>query len=144
MEAERLLQVKRGNIQQELALIGEVTSEGTEVQTLTLFKLMKTFEKVMLRVQERENKPQHVVFQYNYTMEEARDHMLERARQEKTLPFGGIFDHCRDRMQAIFLFLSLLELIQQNYLRILTGEGRNNFIIEYEGEPEEREPEEED
>src|SRR5690348_4586650 len=52
MEAERLLQVKRGNIQEELAVIGEATSEGTEVQTLTLFKLMKTFEKVMVRMKE--------------------------------------------------------------------------------------------
>lgn len=139
MEAERLLQVKRGNIQEELTVIGEATSEGTEVQTLTLFKLMKTFEKVMARMQERQHKPQHVVFQYNYTMEEAREYMLERSRQEKTLPFGRIFDHCRDRIQAIFLFLSLLELIQQNYLRIMTGEGRNNFIVEYAGEPEDGE-----
>src|SRR5687768_11489819 len=45
-EADRMLQVKRGNIAKELAEIGEVTSEGTEVQTLTLFKLTKTFEKV--------------------------------------------------------------------------------------------------
>jgi len=34
-------------------------------------------------------------------------------------------------VHAIFTFLSLLELVQQHYLRILIGEGRNNFIIEY-------------
>ncbi len=61
-EAERMLQIKRGNIARELSEIGEVTSEGTEVQTLTLFKLTKTFEKVMQRIKERDNKPQHVVY----------------------------------------------------------------------------------
>src|SRR3954462_3121502 len=33
-EAERMLLVKRGNIQRELSAIGEEASEGTEVQTI--------------------------------------------------------------------------------------------------------------
>ena len=36
-----------------------------------------------------------------------------------------------------FLFLSLLELSQQKYLIIVTGEGRNNFIVEYNENREE-------
>ncbi|HVF96994.1 MAG TPA: segregation/condensation protein A, partial [Flavisolibacter sp.] len=47
LEAERMLRIKRGNSQKELSQIGEEASEGTEVQTVTLFKLMKAFEKVM-------------------------------------------------------------------------------------------------
>jgi segregation and condensation protein A len=30
--------------------------------------------------------------------------------------------------------LGLLELVQQQYMRILSGEGRNNFIIEWNEE----------
>ena len=41
LEAERMLMIRRGNIQKELSQIGEEASEGTEVQTITLFKLMK-------------------------------------------------------------------------------------------------------
>lgn len=134
MEAMRMLMVKRGNLQKELMAIGEEASEGTEIQTVTLFKLMKTFEKVMQRMQERDNKPQHVVFRYNYTMEESRDYMLERAKQERTLAFENIFEVCENRIHAIFLFLSLLELVQQKYINILVGEGKNNFIIEWNEE----------
>src|SRR5688572_19955031 len=47
MEAIRLLMVKRGNIQRELSNIGEEAGEGTEIQAITMFKLMKAFEKVM-------------------------------------------------------------------------------------------------
>ncbi|MFZ1311842.1 MAG: segregation/condensation protein A, partial [Chitinophagaceae bacterium] len=47
MEALRMLMVKRGNIQKELSQIGEETGEGTEIQNITLFKLMRAFEKAM-------------------------------------------------------------------------------------------------
>lgn len=44
MEAMRMLMaaVKRGNIQKELSQIGEEDSEGTEIQNITLFKLMRS------------------------------------------------------------------------------------------------------
>ena len=140
MEAIRMLMVKRGNLQKELMTIGEEASEGTEIQTVTLFKLMKTFEKVIQRMQERDNKPQHVVFRYNYTMEESRDYMLHRAKDERTMSFENVFEVCENRIHAIFLFLSMLELVQQKYLNIMIGEGRNNFIIEWNEERPEDEP----
>ena len=137
MEAMRMLMVKRGNIQKELSQIGEEEGEGTEIQNITLFRLMKAFEKAMHKYSDRINKPMHTVIQYNYTMEGSRDQMLSQAREQKTLPFEKIFDQCENRVHAIFLFLSLLELVQQKFLKIIIGEGKNNFIIEY-NEPENR------
>jgi len=134
MEAIRMLMVKRGNLTKELSYIGEEAGEGTEIQAITLFKLMKTFEKVMLRIQQRQNKPVHTVVQYNYTMEGSRDYMLELVRKDKILPFGKIFEICENRLHAIFLFLSMLELVQQKYMNIMIGEGMNNFIIEFNEE----------
>lgn len=131
MEALRMMMVKRGNIQKELSRIGEQESEGTEIQNITLFKLMKAFERVMQKYSDRLNRPVHTVVKYNYTMEESRDNMLARAREEETLSFEKIFDVCENRVHAIFLFLSLLELVQQKFLKIIVGEGKNNFIIEY-------------
>ncbi|HMG68854.1 MAG TPA: segregation/condensation protein A [Chitinophagaceae bacterium] len=137
METVRMLQVKRGNIQKELSQIGEEGGEGTEIQAITLFKLMKAFEKVMEKLHDRVNKPIHTVVQYDYTMETSRDAMLGLAQRERILSFEKIFEDCENRVHAIFLFLSLLELVQQKFLKIITGEGRNNFIIEY-NEPENR------
>ena len=137
MEALRMLRVKRGNIQQELTGIGEQESEGTEIQNITLFKLMRAFERVMQKQSERLNKPVHTVVQYNYTMEASRSHMLNQAREQRTLSFEKIFDQCENRVHAIFLFLSLLELVQQKFLKMIIGEGKNNFIIEY-NEPDNR------
>lgn len=143
MEAVRMLMVKRGNIQKELASIGEDAGEGTEIQNITLFKLMKSFEKVMQKYHDRFNKPVHTVVQYGYTMEKSRENMLAMAGREKNMAFEKIFENCENRVHAIFLFLSLLELVQQKFLKIMIGEGKNNFIIEYI-EPEDRLPETEE
>jgi segregation and condensation protein A len=131
MEAERLLMVKRGNIQKELAQIGEASGEGTEIQAITLFKLMKAFEKAMQRYQDKINQPVHTVVRYNYTMESAKADMIAMAQRERTLSFEKIFETTENRVHAIFTFLSVLELVQGRYLRILIGEGRNNFLVEY-------------
>jgi segregation and condensation protein A len=137
MEALRLLIVKRGNLQKEISQIGEQAGEGTEIQTVTLFKLMKAFEKVVFKLHERNNKPVHTVIQYNYTMEESREYMLNICSNERTVAFEKVFDVCENRIHAIFLFLSLLELVQQRFMSLLTGEGRNNFIIEWNENREE-------
>lgn len=134
MEAMRMLMVKRGNIAKELASIGEESGEGTEIQTITMFKLMKTFERVMKKHHERFNKPVHTVVQYNYTMEGSREYMLDMVKREKTMPFEKLFDVVENRIHAIFLFLSLLELSQQRYMTLLVGEGKNNFIVEWNDE----------
>lgn len=137
MEAMRMLMVKRGNLQKELIEIGEDASEGTEIQNITMFKLMKAFEKVMQRVHDRQNKPVHTVVRYNYTMEGSRDYMLDFVAKEKTVAFEKVFEICNDRIHAIFLFLSILELTQQKFMKLLVAEGKNNFIVEWNDKREE-------
>lgn len=137
MEAMRMLMMKRGNLQKEISQIGEEAGEGTEIQTVTLFKLMKAFEKVILKLQERNFKPVHTVVRYNYSMEQSREYMLNVCREEKTVSFEKIFEICENRIHAIFLFLSLLELVQLRFMSLLTGEGRNNFIVEWNENREE-------
>jgi segregation and condensation protein A len=131
LEAERLLQEKRGNAMKELAALGETYAEGSEIQTVSLFKLMNAFEKVMKRFQERNNKPQHVVVKYNYTMEGQRAFLLETLKDKSRIAFEAVFSVCSNRLHAIFTFLAMLELIQQNYLDIITGVGRNNFMLSW-------------
>jgi segregation and condensation protein A len=139
MEAERLLTFKRGNVLKELAEIGETMSEGTEIQSVTLFKLFQNYEKVMKRMNDRLLKPQHVVVKYNYTMEGQREFIIDWTKREGKIAFERIFQACETRIHAIFNFLALLELTQQKFLTILIGEGRNNFILEWNPDREEDE-----
>ncbi len=138
-EAERILRLKRGNIKKELNKIGEDAGEGTEMQTLSLYRLMNAFQKVMKDLEVREARPEHVVYKYNYTMEESRAYMKRLIASERSISFERIFDQCQDRLQAIFLFLSVLELVQQNYMQLMLGEGKNNFLLEYKAPHQEKE-----
>ncbi|MBN9350371.1 MAG: segregation/condensation protein A [Chitinophagaceae bacterium] len=134
MESDRMKRFRRGNVQDEMLIVGERSAEGTEIQTVSLFKLMKAFEKVAKKLHERRNKPVHTVIRYNYTMEGARKYVFELVKAHKSISFEKVFDICENRIHALFLFLNMLELIQQKFLTILTGEGINNFILEFNEE----------
>ncbi len=136
LEADRLKIQKRGNVRTEMSTLTESYSEGTEMQTITSFKLLQAYERVIKRFNERMNKPQHVVVKYNYSLEGQRAFLIEHMKEQKRISFEALFDHCHNRIHAIFTFLAMLELIQQRYLSILTGTGRNNFILEWNGEGE--------
>lgn len=131
LEAIRILMVKRGNMHRELSRIGEESGEGTEIQTISLFKLMKAFERVLQRADERHNRPVHTVVQYAYTMEESRDYLIDLLRTTKVQSFEKVFEIAENRIHAIYLFLSILELVQLHYMTLITGEGMNNFILEF-------------
>ena len=131
MEADRLMQQKRGNIKLEMDTLSEAYSEGTEMQTITMYKLLQTYEKLINKFNDRRNKPQHIVVKYNYSLEGQRTFLIDYLKEKKREPFEALFAGCQNRIHAIFTFLAMLELIQQNFLSILTGTGRNNFIVEW-------------
>jgi segregation and condensation protein A len=142
LEAERIVLFRRGNQQKELSQIGEEAGEGTEIQTVSLYKLLKAFERVLQRAEKRQNRPTYTVMTYAYSMEESRDYLLNRFRHSGSEAFERIFEICENRMHAVYLFLSILELVQEAYLILIMGGGRNQFIIEFNPErmPEEIPP----
>lgn len=133
MEAERQLQLKRGNVAQELLDIGREQSEGTEGESLTNFKLFAAYERVLKKLDARVNKPEHVVVKYNYTMQGQRNFIHDWLKRDKKISFERFFQTCENRVHAIFNLLAILELSQQQYIKVLNGEGRNNFILEWSG-----------
>lgn len=134
MEADRQMQQKRGNIKQEMDSLGDTASEGTEIQNVTMFKLLQAYEKVIKRFNDRNAKPQHVVVKYNYSLEGQRTYLVDHLKEIRRVPFETLFATCENRIHAIFTFLAMLELIQQKFLAILIGTGRNNFIVEWNTE----------
>ena len=136
MEADRQMQQKRGNIKQEMDSLGDSYSEGTEIQTVTMYKLLQAYEKVIKRFNERNLKPQHVVVKYNYSLEGQRTYLIAHLKEQRRVSFEVLFISCENRIHAIFTFLAMLELIQQNFMSILIGTGRNNFIVEWNAERE--------
>ncbi len=133
LASERMLFVKRGNVSLELMEIGEKVAEGTEVNHISVFRLLKAMERIVKRAELKKNK--HTVYRSMYTMPETRNQIIQHISSHKKLDFEKLFNVAENRLHAIFLFLNLLELIQQKLVKIMLGESVNSFLVEWNDTP---------
>lgn len=127
LETTRLLQTKRGNLDQEILQIADSFSTENELHALDLYKLMKAFQKIMEKMEHRENKPVHTIVKYKYSIKSQKQFVLEKIH-DKT-KFEALFSNLENRIHAVFTFLAMLELIQENKIHINLGLGINNFWL---------------
>lgn len=85
---------ERSNVQSEIKSIADSLANEAELHSLTLFKLMKAFERVMNRFEAEKNKPVHKVIQYAYTIETQKESILNRVREERNVSFNRLFEFC--------------------------------------------------
>ena len=132
MEEDRALKQERGNVPSELstiALNADGSSYSSELNALTLFKLMMTFEKVMDRFRMSETRVKHTVIQYPFTIDEEKDNIQRLVRLKTNVSFLDVFAACQSKIHACFAFLALLDLIQSKLVIIQISEGFNNFYL---------------
>ncbi len=130
MEEKRSKQEDRGNISKELKVIAQKALVDVELESLSLFKILKTFEKVMERYEdEHRRKKVHTVVDYNYTIQGQQQFILSKIKKGVKTGFKSIFGECENRVHAIVTFLGLLELLNLDKLKIVQGEGINNFWL---------------
>jgi segregation and condensation protein A len=130
LEEERMSKFNRGNLKHELSNIVLDTPYAEELNTLTMFKLMSTFEKVMERFKNNIDRPIHNVEAPLYTMEGQRSYILEKIRKHEKVSFVDILLESKDRIQAIFNFLAILEMLQERIIKLILGTGFNNFWLQ--------------
>lgn len=133
MEDNRLMRFQRGNLQQELAKLVTTVNSDTgyagELNQLTLYRLIATFEKVMARFEINQNRLSHTVVQPPFTIDTQKDHIRTVLLRKPQSSFADLFEECTTKLHAVFTFLALLELLQNKTLLIFMGEGFNNFVI---------------
>ncbi len=129
LEKSRQLRTKRGNINKELEGISTAFSTEAELDNLNLYALLKAFQKVLNKFDERNSKPVHTVVRYHYTIKDQKEYLLHTVRNTTKVTFEKVFHTIENRIQAIFTFLAMLELIQEKTIRIQLGVGINNFWI---------------
>ncbi len=129
LEEDRAFRNPRGNTSKELRSIAERALVDVELESLTLFKLMKAFERVMNRMEDRKRKTVHRVYTYRHTVPGEQVYLLSKVKRGKKTDFRTIFGRCEDRIHAIVTFLALLELVNLQKLKCIPGEGINNFWL---------------
>ncbi|MEN0005095.1 MAG: segregation/condensation protein A [Bacteroidota bacterium] len=138
LEEKRSQQNLRGNASKELRQLATKALVDAELESLTLFRLLKAFERVVQRFEEKNPKTIHQIIQFNYTIADQQTRILDRVRRSNRATFQVLFGDCANRIHAIVTFLALLELLNMQQLALVAGEGVNNFwIMAYQGEEEE-------
>ncbi|MBL0742134.1 segregation and condensation protein A [Chryseolinea lacunae] len=129
MEETELMKEKRGNLMKELKTLAESTNVESELQDVTVFKLMTIFERVLKRFEADKNKPVHQVIQYPYTVEDQKKFIVDELSRRPRIAFTEILEQFPTRIGLIFNFLAILEMLAVQVLSIQIGEGYSNFWI---------------
>ncbi|MCB9082636.1 MAG: segregation/condensation protein A [Lewinellaceae bacterium] len=140
LEEDRSLREERGNLSSELQQIATKALVDAELESLSLFRLLKAFEAVMDRFENAQPRAVHQIISFQYTIEDQQTNIFNLIRSGKRADFQAIFSGCKDRIHAIVTFLALLELVNMNRLRLIAGVSVNSFYLE---EPDPSEEEEE-
>lgn len=134
LEDERQLKFKRGNLEQEITQIAAQYETEAELETISLFKLMQVFNKIMERYEKREVKVSVQMVRIPYTIGNQKEYLYNLFAQDNTkiIDFVKLFDDCLEsRVKAIVRFLAMLELIQESILTLVGGDELNNFWIKW-------------
>src|SRR5690606_36129306 len=123
MEETELMKEKRGNLNKELKTLAQSTNVESELQDVTVFKLMTIFEKVLKRLDAEKNKPVHQVIQYPYTVDGQKKYVLDELAKGDRLSFTQLLESFPTRVGLIFNFLALLDMFALQLLTIQVGEG---------------------
>lgn len=130
LETEAQLIRKRGFSKEEQKSFLESLSTEQELDGITLFTLLKTFKKVLERYHNQLEKPKHVIQPFPYSMEEARLNIHRAVHSRGRVDFISLILEFPNKYYAVVCFLALLEMIQLNLIKLMIGEGNNNFWIE--------------
>lgn len=129
LEEDRHLRELRGNASRELRQIASKALVDVELESLSLFRLLKTFERLMRQFHDGGKKVVHTVVQYSYTISEQQEYIFSKLKPGKKTDFKTLFVRLENRIHAIVTFLALLELLNLQKLKIIQGLGANNFWV---------------
>lgn len=129
MEESRAQREERGNISKELKDIAVKALVDSELEDVTLFKLLRVFERLVRQYEDTKNRPVHKVYTYAYTIESQREYIFSKIKKGGKTNFEQLFTSLENRIHAIVTFLAMLELLNLQEIAIVQGEGVNNFWL---------------
>ena len=130
-ESDRSSRHQRLNLKREVTSIGNIALIDVELESLSLYKLMKTYGRLLEKYEDRNRIITHKVAKYTWTISGTKKDLKKQLSEYSgKVNFTTIFEHCQNRLHTIFYFLSILELAQSGGLRIHVGESYNSLWIE--------------
>jgi len=120
----------RGNILLDNKIARKKDKTDEDLASFDLYKLLMVYEKMMFNFTHRIMEVTHTVIKYPYTIEQQKKAIAELIEINSKLDFHQIAMHSKDKVQFVYNFLAILEMLQQRLLEIQVGIGYNSFWIE--------------
>lgn len=130
LEEVRAFMNPRGYAATELRKLAEHALADAEMESVTLYKLLRAFERLVSRFEEvKKAKRVHTVYNFNYTIQDQRQFIIGQLAPGEKKDFDTIFLSLENRIHAVVTFLALLELLNAQEITLIQGEGMNNFWL---------------
>lgn len=130
LEEVRAFMNPRGFASVELRKLAEHALADAEMESVTLYKLLRVFERMLARLDEdKKAKRVHTVYNFNYSIQGQREYLQGKLQRGVQTPFEEIFLTLDNRIHAVVTFLALLELLNAQEVALIQGEGMNNFWL---------------
>ena len=130
LEEVRAFMNPRGYAAAEMRKLAEHALADAEMESVTLYKLLRAFERLLGRYEdEQKSKRVHTVYNFNYTIQEQRSYLVSKLKKGEKTAFESLFLTLENRIHAIVTFLALLELLNEQAVGLIQGEGVNNFWL---------------
>jgi len=129
LETEQRQRFQRGNLNEELSGLQQKIGSEQGLLPVGIYPLFKAFARAMQRFEGRDEEIKHQISAWPYTLADKKKWLLNSLVVAKKTAFSQIFESFRDKMEAIFTFLAILELLQEQKIDLFAGEGYNQFYL---------------
>ncbi|TAF44851.1 MAG: chromosome segregation protein ScpA [Sphingobacteriales bacterium] len=135
-EQYRSQQLKRGNIAQDIVLATETKPHyNDEILSFDLYKLLKIYNQLTVKYKQQIVPHTHVVVQQPFTNAQQKELITQLIAINKKLSYQQIKNNTQSKLELVYSFLALLEMVHEKLLSIEIGVGFNNFYIRQQPKP---------
>jgi segregation and condensation protein A len=129
MELEQLHKMRRPSAKAEIEEIAKLYETDFEMEHITITKLMRVFQNLLEKKRAQEDTVHHQINKISYDIAIEKELILNKLGEKEKVDFERLFDDIENRLHAIYHFLAILELVQEEKIQLIIGEGINNFWI---------------
>ncbi len=129
-EENRSQQVKRGNIKYNNSIASATLGNYTEeMLSFNIYKLLKIYKNLINKYNHQAFEHKHVVQQNQFTIAQQKEIIKELMAIYQKLSYQQIKNSSKTKVELVYSFLAVLEMVQESLILIEIGLGFNNFYI---------------
>lgn len=130
MEDGMMARFARQGVEEQLRELMMDAEEQSPLTNLTLTSVAVAFQKALLHYSARGQVANHVVFAVPYNIADQKAVVAAAVALAVKVTFLDLVKQCADRLQVVYTFMAILEMLNEHAIALVLGEGANEFYLE--------------